>query len=470
MRLRRLSYLLTLSTLAVGLPLAHSAVSNLTWSSLSSGSYHFSDVATSGDGLKVIGVTTATNERVMFSSDGGASFTNITPSRSTGSAAYFSAVAISGDGNVAYLTLESGGPSTGSKVFKTTNFSTWSQLSVGDTGFYRTVTTNSDGSRVLIGTSTIVKVSADSGATWPTSSAFGVFGCDMSNTGLVMICFGDSGTFRVSTNYGATWTSRAPAGTRFLFEDSAAVSGDGNTLYAIWSDWGAGLEGKSKVYMSTNAGVNWTEITANLPESAVNANSGYRNYAVVDTSDDGAVVLVGSRGYSTIGTGYQTGSLYLSDDSGTSWTKQTGPGSTYWSSVAVNSNGSKLFGAIGLDYTVSGTLRGAGISFITGSSVNSLSLAGGVATATYKVPIIISVNVSTAGRVTFYADGKRIGGCIQRSTSGTSPNIIATCSYSPSKRGSVNLSATLDPTDANITNSTFSGLSILISNRATKRS
>lgn len=468
MSLRRLSYLLTLSMLAVGLPLAHSAVANLTWSSLSSGSYSFTDVATSDDGLKVIGVTTSGGERVMFSSDGGSSFTNIAPSRSTGSAAYFSSVAISGDGNVAYVTLESGGPSTGSKVIKTTNFSTWSQLSVGDTGFYRTVSTNSDGSRVLIGTSTVVKASADSGATWPTSSAFGVFGCDMSNAGQMMICFGDSGTFRVSTNYGVTWTARAPAGTRFLFEDSAAVSGDGNTLYAIWSDWGGGLEGKSKVYKSTNAGVNWTEITANLPEAAVNANSGYRNYAVVDTSDDGSVVLVGSRGYSTIGS-YQSGHLYLSDDSGTSWTKQTGPGSTYWSSVAVNSNGSKLFGAIGLDYSVTGTLRGAGISFITGSTFNSLSLAGGVTTATYKIPIVISVNVSAAGRVTFYADGKRIGGCIQRSTSGASPNIVATCSYSPSRRDSVKLSATLDPTDPNITNATFSGSSILVSNRTTKR-
>ena len=467
--MRRFAYLFVIASLSLGMPLAVAAVGNLTWTSLSSGSLYFTDVATSDDGLKVIGVTTSLSERVMYSSNGGTTFTNIAPSRSTGSAAYFSSVAISGDGNVAYLTLESGGPSSGSKVFKTTNFSTWSQLSVGDTGFYRTVSTNTDGTRVLIGTASVVKASADSGSTWPTSSAFGVSGCDMSNTAQIMICFGDSGTFRVSTDYGVTWVSRAPSGTRFLFEDSAAVSGDGTTLYAIWSDWGAGYEGKSKVYKSTNAGVNWTEITANLPETAATANSGYRNYAVVDTSDNGSVVLVGSRGLSTFGSGYQIGHLYLSDDSGASWTKQTGPGSTYWSSVAVNSNGSKLYASIGLDYSVGGAIRGAGISFETPSTVNSLTLAGGVSIATYRVPILISANVSAAGRVTFRADGKRIGGCIQRATSGTSPNIVATCSYSPAKRGAVTLSASLDPTDALITNSTSLPSRILVTNRAAKR-
>lgn len=467
-QVRHFAYLLVIASLCLGMPLSYAAVSNLTWSTLSSGTFAFTDVATSDDGIKIIGVTTSENERVMYSSNGGSTFTNIAPSRSTGSASHFSSVAISGDGNVAYLTLESGGPSSGSKVFKTTNFSTWIQLSVGDTGFYRTVSTSTDGTQVLIGTSSIVRTSADGGATWPISSAFGVFGCDMSNTGQMMICFGDSGTFRVSTNLGVSWISRAPAGTRYLFEDSAAVSGDGTTLYAIWSDWGGGLEGKSKVYKSTNAGVGWTEITANLPETSATANSGHRNYAVVETSDNGSVVLVGSRGYSTLG-GYQSGHLYLSDDSGASWTKQTGPGSTYWSSVAVNSNGSKIFGAIGLNYSVSGALRGAGISFEIPSTVNSLTISGGVVIATYRVPITISASVSAAGRVTFLADGKRIGGCIHRATSGSSPNITASCSYSPTKRGAVTLSASLDPTDALITNSNSLPTRILISNRTTKR-
>lgn len=162
------------SLLQLTLPMANAAVGNLTWNSLSSGSYYFTDVATSDDGTKVIGITTYNNERVMYSADGGSTFTNITPARSTGSAASFSSIAISGDGTAAYLALESGGPSSGSKIFKTTNFSTWTQLSGFDTGVYRTVATNSDGSKVLIGSPSTVRVSINGGSTWPTSSAFGV--------------------------------------------------------------------------------------------------------------------------------------------------------------------------------------------------------------------------------------------------------------------------------------------------------
>lgn len=448
--------------------LAFGAVANLTWTTLSSGTYQFTNIDSSEDGQKVIAVTTSTNEKVIYSSDGGSTFTNIAPTRSTGTAASFSAVAISGDGSVAYLTVDSGGPTSGSKVYKTTNFSTWAQLSVGDTGAYRTIATNTDGSVVIIGSGTTVKISSDGGSTWPTSSAYGVFGCDISSSGQKMICFGDSSTLKFSSDYGVTWASRVPSGTRYLFEDSAVISGDGSTLYAIWSDYGGALEGKSKVYKSTNDGTTWTEITANLPEAAANSNTGYRNYGVIETSNNGSVVLVGSRGKSTIGS-YQSGYLYLSDDSGVSWTKQTGSGTTYWASVATNSNGSKLFGAPGLDYTIAGTIKGAGLSIIVSSSFNALTIAGNASTATYRVPIQVTANVSTAGRVTFYADGKRIGGCIQRLTSGTSPNIVATCSYSPSKRGAIRISASLDPTDPLATNSVSDSARILVSHRNSQR-
>lgn len=291
----------------------------------------------------------------------------------------------------------------------------------------------------------------------------------MNNSGSKMICFGDSNTFKFSSDDGVTWASRAPAGTRFLFEESAAISGDGSVMYAVWSDWGAGYEGKSKVYRSTNDGVAWSEITANLPEAAVTANTGYRNYAVVDTNNTGSVILIGSRGSSTFGTGYQTGYLYLSDDSGTSWTKQTGPGSTHWASVALNASGSKMFAAIGRDLTISGTIWGSGLNLISSSSVNGLSFNGGATSLVFRSTTQISANVSAAGRVTFYSDGKRIPGCIQRATSGSAPNIVATCSFSPSKRGSLTIHAVLDPTDPLVTNSTSSASVVQVTSRLTRR-
>ena len=445
------------------------AVASLTWSSTTSGSYQYSSISTSDDGQKVIAVSFSANEKVMYSSNAGSTWANIVPSRSTGTASNFNSVAISGDGTAAYLVVYSGGPTTGSKVYKTTNFSTWTQLSVGNTNAYYTVSTNQDGTVVVIGNPSGVLVSTDGGSTWPSSSAFSAFGCDMSSSGAKILCFGD-GTLRLSSDTGATWTSRLPSGTRYLEGDGAAISGNGSVIYTVYSDYGGGLEGKSKVYKSINDGVTWSEITANLPEAAITANTGGRNYGIVDTSENGSVVLIGSRGRSTLGgTGYQTGYLYLSDDSGASWTKQVNSTTTAWGGVTVNQNGSKMYAAPGQESLVSGAIRSAGLSIITPSTVNSINLAGSTEFATYRTPIQITVNVSTAGRVTFLADNKKIAGCINRATSGTSPNITATCSWSPTRRGPARLTATLKPTDPLVTNSSSSTLNIRVGNRTLNR-
>lgn len=445
------------------------AVASLTWSSTTSGSYQYSSISTSDDGQKVIAVSFSANEKVMYSSNAGSTWANIVPSRSTGTASNFNSVAISGDGTAAYLVLSSGGPTTGSKVYKTTNFSTWTQLSVGNTNAYYTVSTNQDGTVVVIGNTAGLQVSTDGGSTWPRSSAFSAFGCDMSGSGAKILCFGD-GTLRLSSDTGATWTSRLPSGTRYLEGDGAAISGDGSVIYTVYSDYGGGLEGKSKVYKSINDGVTWSEITANLPEAAINANTGGRNYGIVDTSENGSVVLIGSRGRSILGgTGYQTGYLYLSDDSGSTWTKQINSTTTAWGGVTVNQNGSKMYAAPGQEYSVSGAVRSAGLSIITPSTVNSINLAGSTEFATYRTPIQITVTVSSAGRVTFLADNKKIAGCINRATSGTSPNITATCSWSPTRRGPARLTATLKPTDPLVTNSSSSTLNIRVGNRTVNR-
>jgi hypothetical protein len=391
------------------------------------------------------------------------------PSRSTGTAFNFTSVAISGDGTAAYFVFTSGGPGTGSKVFKTTNFSTWTQLSVGNTFSYYTVSTNQDGSVVVIGNTTGLQVSTDGGSTWPSSSAFSAYGCDMSSSGTKILCFGD-GTLRLSSDTGATWTSRLPSGTRYLEGDGAAISGNGSVIYAVYSDYGGGLEGKSKVYKSINDGVAWSDITANLPEAAITANTGGRNYGIVDTSENGSVILIGSRGRSTLGgTGYQTGYLYLSDDSGSTWTKQINSTTTAWGGVTVNQNGSKMYAAPGQEYYVSAPIRSAGLSIITPSTVNSIALVGASQYATFRIQIQITVNVSSVGKVTFFADNKKIAGCISKSTTGNSPNITATCNWSPTRRGSTQLTAILKPTDPLVTNSSSSILNIRVGNRTLNR-
>ncbi len=80
-------------------------------------------------------------------------------------------------------------------------------------------------------------------------------------------------------------------------------------------------------------------------------------------------------------------------------------------------------------------------SLPTTGSFNAISLSGGATIATYRIPVTISVNVSAASRIIFFANGKRIPGCINKTATGTAPNIVLTCSWSPGRRGAVTLTA-----------------------------
>lgn len=75
---------------------------------------------------------------------------------------------------------------------------------------------------------------------------------------------------------------------------------------------------------------------------------------------------------------------------------------------------------------------------------------------TYRTATNIVATVSAPGRVTFFENGKRIGGCISIRTV-TSGAITATCSYKPATRGLIQLSATLAPSDSSAFRPSSSG-------------
>ena len=64
----------------------------------------------------------------------------------------------------------------------------------------------------------------------------------------------------------------------------------------------------------------------------------------------------------------------------------------------------------------------------------------------------VTVTLNVAGKVRFFLGGKRISGCLARTTSGSYPNFTATCSWKPAVSGRQFLTATVTPTD-----NTFSG-------------
>ena len=100
--------------------------------------------------------------------------------------------------------------------------------------------------------------------------------------------------------------------------------------------------------------------------------------------------------------------------------------------------------------------------------VNSFSLTGNATTATYRSASTININVSTAAKITFRAKGVVITGCKNRVASGSGSSYTATCSWKPSVRGQVDLTAVVVP-NGPWANTTTSPLSIRVANRSGAR-
>jgi hypothetical protein len=62
-----------------------------------------------------------------------------------------------------------------------------------------------------------------------------------------------------------------------------------------------------------------------------------------------------------------------------------------------------------------------------------------------------------------------IAGCKNKLTSGSSPNIVATCSWRPSMRGAVVITATAVPTGAGISTATATPVSVVVGKRVGAR-
>ena len=95
----------------------------------------------------------------------------------------------------------------------------------------------------------------------------------------------------------------------------------------------------------------------------------------------------------------------------------------------------------------------------------SLVLNGGVKTATYRTAIIITANVSSLSKVSFFANGKPISRCQSiLSNYGTS-----TCSWNPSVRGLNKIYAKFVSANAAYSENISTTLDVMVSNRGSLR-
>jgi hypothetical protein len=80
------------------------------------------------------------------------------------------------------------------------------------------------------------------------------------------------------------------------------------------------------------------------------------------------------------------------------------------------------------------------------ANFNSFGLAGNATTATYRTVVTINASVDVPAKVTFKQGNKIISGCKNKVTSGSGSIFTTSCSWKPSQRGWVTLSASALPT------------------------
>jgi|GEM_PF-3198707 len=145
---------------------------------------------------------------------------------------------------------------------------------------------------------------------------------------------------------------------------------------------------------------------------------------------------------------------------GTAGSSNGGAGNCCGDGTAANANtgggggGGRGNGAAN-PYSVNSGVGGAGGSGLVSvqytpvfnAAINKPSISGAL---NKGITASVTVNVEAAGVVRFYFLGKRIPNCLSVATSGTYPNITATCSWKPAVIGQIPITAVLTPTNSTL--------------------
>lgn len=103
------------------------------------------------------------------------------------------------------------------------------------------------------------------------------------------------------------------------------------------------------------------------------------------------------------------------------------------------------------------------------ASFNSLTLAGSATTASFRTPVVITVNLNVESKVTFKAGNTILSGCKNKTASGSGSSFSATCTWKPSVRGAVPITVTATPTGPAYGASTSIPLNIFVGKRIGNR-
>lgn len=81
----------------------------------------------------------------------------------------------------------------------------------------------------------------------------------------------------------------------------------------------------------------------------------------------------------------------------------------------------------------------------------------------------LTISLNVTGKVTFLINNKRIPGCLKSSSSGSTPNITATCNWKPAVTGRNVVSVQAVPNDNTYASSTLTSPFVYVLNRTTRR-
>lgn len=422
---------------SVGVLSSAGVPSTLTFTPINVGISNWSKVGTSSNGL--IQVSVSLGGDINISRDSGATWSSVS---TLGRNSSWNCLAVSGGGNVIYAGAYGTGLRKSADQGLTWNLVGGGSMS-GATINILGCATNSDGSKVaVIQDTTGIHYSTDGGSNFTLSQSHSI--CTSSNrfsavamasngSKMAGICNAANTRVVVTSNSGSTWETTSATSTTF-FRDLKS-SADGSVLVATAASTIA-------PFISRDWGTTW-----------INATGIGLNYSTgLSISESGELILLGQS--------VSGGALYYSLDKGATFTSVPGSLTGSYSAVSVSGDSSKLL------YGVDGRqlqLMGINLTF-PALSFSSLALS---APAAFRSQITLTATIATAGadgKVTFFANGKKISGCIKVQT----VSLVATCSWKPTSRGSVVLGATGYPADVNIPTGSIN-LQVSVSNRSGRR-
>jgi len=242
-------------------------------------------------------------------------------------------IATSSDNSVRVAVIDGGG------IWRSVDNSAWAEIVDSPQQAWTSVTMSADGTKAAaVGTNTGIWVSEDSGATW--SEALGSepkdwTGITSSESFQLLAAVADH--IYLSSDGGETWAASLTQEENWA---GIIMSSDGTRLAAIVNG--------GNLWLSLNAGASWDEVS-DPADSATSTSRGMDRH-LEDRPLEGTkdwTTVSASSDFTTIAAAASGDYIYVSRDSGVTWTgAETVGAPRNWSAVAVSPDGSVLAAAV----------------------------------------------------------------------------------------------------------------------------